>query len=155
MASLSTDSRGLILPCPGCQQANRIAFERLAARTRCGRCQAELPAATGVVEVPGEAEFAALSGQSPLPVFVDFWAPWCGPCRMVAPEIERLAQLTANEAIVAKVNTEELPTVAARFGIQSIPTFVVLRGGRELARTSGAMPAVRLREWIHRTLTQT
>lgn len=152
MSALSADSRGLVLACPGCGQANRIVYARLTAHTRCGRCQADLPLASGVVEVPGEAEFVALTGQSALPVFVDFWAPWCGPCRMVAPEIERLAQLTAGETVVAKLNTEEVPTVAARFGIQSIPTFVVLRGGRELARTSGALPAVRLREWLHQAL---
>ena len=153
MAALTADSRGLVLACPACGQANRIAYDRLTARTRCGRCQAGLPPTTDVVEVPGETEFIALTAQSTLPVFVDFWAPWCGPCPMVAQEVERLARLTAGEAVVAKLNTENVPTVAARFGIQSIPTFVVLSGGRELARTSGALPAVRLREWMLRSLT--
>lgn len=148
MSHLAADLRGLIVACPSCGQGNRLAYAALAARTRCGRCKTELPAPAGVVEPDSAEVFAALVGQSALPVFVDFWAPWCGPCKMVAPEIERLAQLTAGEAIAAKVNTETLPEVAGRFGIQSIPTFVVFHGGAEAARTSGAMPAPRLREFL-------
>jgi thioredoxin 2 len=152
MSHLATDLRGLIVTCPSCGQGNRLAYASLAARTRCGRCKTELPAPAGVVEPETAEAFAALVGQSALPVFVDFWAPWCGPCRMVAPEIERLAQLAAGEAIVAKVNTEALPDIGGRFGIQSIPTFVVFRGGAEAARTSGAMPAPRLREFLHQAV---
>jgi len=148
MSHLATDLRGLIVTCPSCGQGNRLAYATLTARTRCGRCKTELPAPAAVVEPDTAETFAALVGQSALPVFVDFWAPWCGPCRMVAPEIERLAQLAAGEAIVAKVNTEALPAVASRFGIQSIPTFVVFHGGSEAARTSGTMPAPRLREFL-------
>lgn len=152
MASLSADTRGLIVSCPSCGQGNRRVYDRLEARTRCGRCQVDLPTLAGVLAVPGEAEFTALVSRSSLPVFVDFWAPWCGPCRSVAPEIERLGQLAAGQAVIAKVDTESLPTVASRFQIQSIPTFVAFRDGREVARTSGAMPASRLLEWLKRSV---
>ena len=152
MASLSADTRGLILSCPSCGQGNRRVYDQLEARVRCGRCRIDLPPVAGVLSVPGEAEFTALVGGSVLPVFVDFWAPWCGPCRSVAPEIERLGQLAAGQAVIAKVDTESLPTVASRFQIQSIPTFVVFRDGQEVARTSGAMPASRLLEWLKRSV---
>ncbi|MBX3733282.1 MAG: thioredoxin [Verrucomicrobiae bacterium] len=148
MAHLASDSRGLIVTCPSCGQGNRLAFASLAAQIRCGRCKTELPSPGGVIEPDTAEVFAALIGQAALPVFVDFWAPWCGPCRMVAPEVERLAERAAGEAIVAKVNTEALPEVARRFGIQSIPTFAVFRGGSEVARTSGAIPAPRLHEFL-------
>ena len=152
MASLKADTRGLIVSCPSCGQGNRRVYDQLDARTRCGRCRIDLPPVTGVLAVPGEAEFTALVGRSPLPVFVDFWAPWCGPCRTVAPEIEQLGQLAAGQAVISKVDTESLPSVAARFQIQSIPTFVVFRDGHEVTRTSGAMPATRLLEWLKRSV---
>ena len=87
------------------------------------------------------ADFDALIRDSPLPVLVDFWAAWCGPCRAVAPELERLASERAGHVVVAKVDTEALPDVAGRFGIRGIPTMVLFRGGSEAARVSGAMPA--------------
>jgi thioredoxin 2 len=87
------------------------------------------------------AAFDELIGGSKLPVLVDFWAPWCGPCRMVAPEMEKLAQSKASSLVVAKVDTESVPGVAARFGISGIPTMILFEGGREAKRLSGAMPA--------------
>lgn len=148
MSPLSADTRGLITPCPNCGQGNRLAYSKLTAHARCGRCQTDLPPVNRIVEVDGAEAFEALVRQSSLPVFVDFWAPWCGPCRMVAPEIEHLAQLAAGEAVVVKVNTEAVPEVARQFGIQSIPTFVVFQRGTEAARTSGSMAAPRLLEFL-------
>jgi thioredoxin len=87
------------------------------------------------------AEFDELVRDAPAPVLVDFWADWCGPCRAVAPELEKLAEARSGKVIVAKVDTDALPDVAGRFGIRSIPTMIVFRGGREAERLSGAMPA--------------
>ena len=148
MPHLTADFRGLIMICPSCGQNNRLAYNKLANRARCGQCKAELPLPARVVEIDAAEVFVALIRCSAVPVFVDFWAPWCGPCRMVAPEIEKLAELSAGEAIIAKVNTEVLPEIASQFRIQSIPTFAVFDRSGEAARTSGAMPASRLREFI-------
>jgi len=128
----------MIVTCSGCGQDNRLPAPKLD-RARCGRCKASLHGAP--IAVGSEADFDELVRGAPLPVLVDFWAEWCGPCRMVAPEIERLARDRDGQVLVAKVDTEALPAVAARFSIRSIPTMVLFSGGRESKRSSGAMPA--------------
>jgi thioredoxin 2 len=90
-------------------------------------------------------QFDELVSDSPVPVLVDFWAAWCGPCRTVGPEIEKVARGTPGSLVVAKVDTEALPQIASRFGIRSIPTMILFRGGAEAKRVSGAMPAQALR----------
>ena len=132
------DERGVILTCPACTRRNRIPFGRDA---NCGHCGAAMPPPGEPVEVPSESSFDALIRDSRLPVVVDFWAPWCGPCRAVAPEIARVAAANAGRWIIAKVNTEALPGMGGRFGIQSIPTMAVFSSGKETARTAGARPA--------------
>ena len=92
--------------------------------------------------------FDALTARSSLPVLVDFWAPWCGPCKMVAPEFVKVARETAGQFVIAKVNTEELPSLSARFHITAIPTMVVFKNGLEVARQAGAMPAPAIRKFI-------
>ena len=105
-----------------------------------------------MVEVADSQSFRALVAEVPCPVFVDFWAPWCGPCRSVAPEIERLAVLMGDEALIVKVDTEALPEVVSEHRIQSIPTFVLFHRGSEVARTSGAMSANRLKSFIQQSI---
>jgi thioredoxin 2 len=102
------------------------------------------------VDIDSAASFNALIRTASLPVLVDFWAPWCGPCQMVAPEVARLAALAAGELLVVKVNTEAQPGIGANMGIRSIPTFAVFTAGREVERSSGAMPAAQLRAFALR-----
>lgn len=133
----------MILTCPSCGAGNRVPASRLRDRPKCGRCKASI-AADAPVAIGSAEEFSALVKESPLPVLVDFWAPWCGPCRVVAPELEKLAKQRTGEVLVVKVDTQALPALGARFGIESIPTFVRFDGGQETKRVSGAMRAAQL-----------
>ena len=145
MADWTSDERGVIGPCPGCGQRNRIPF---GAAARCGRCQRDLPPPSRPIEAASTAAFDALIAGSPLPVVVDFWAPWCGPCRMVAPELEKVAASRAGEWLVVKVNTDVLTELGERYRIRSIPTMSVFSGGREAGRTSGARPAADIESFV-------
>ncbi|HEX2855301.1 MAG TPA: thioredoxin domain-containing protein [Opitutaceae bacterium] len=149
---LTADERGVILHCQECHTANRIPFARLHGVGRCGRCKASLPRPGLPVVVETAAVFSALARTSSLPVFIDFWAPWCGPCKTVAPEVEKLAAMAAGELLVAKVDTEDQPEIAGTMSIRSIPTFAVFAGGREQDRVSGAMAAPELRAFARRAV---
>jgi thioredoxin 2 len=123
--------------CPHDGTVNRVPQERLADGPRCGRCKQ--PLFDGHPVVLSAANFDRHVGSSGLPLLVDFWATWCGPCRAMAPAFEKAAMLLEPGMRLAKVNTEDAPEIAARFGIRSIPTLILLAGGREVARQAGAM----------------
>ena len=149
--SLKSDARGIILPCPACGTANRIAYAKAASQGRCGTCKADLPHVSSPVEISDIEAFAALVSQSPIPVVIDFWAPWCGPCQMMAPEFAKAAAQAAGEALFVKVNTDEQPQIAGQFRIQGIPAFALIRGGKVAAQTSGFQPAARLLAWMRQS----
>ena len=139
--ALTLDARGVLTLCPSCGTTNRLTYGTVDRTTRCGKCREALPHPASPVEVHGADVFARLVGDAAVPVIVDFWAPWCGPCRAMAPELERAARQLAGEALVVKVNTEDEPELAARFRIRSIPTIAVFQQGREVTRVAGARPS--------------
>jgi thioredoxin 2 len=131
----------MIRTCSSCGAKNRVPATRLRDAPRCGKCKTAFGALDRPVELADPQAFDELVSGSPLPVLVDFWAPWCGPCRIVGPELEKLARDKAQSVVVAKLNTDAVPNVAARYGISGIPTMILFHGGRESKRLSGAMPA--------------
>jgi thioredoxin 2 len=148
---MSLDDRGVVVACGSCGQKNRFAYGRLGETVRCGKCKAILPAPSAPIEVDSAAHFDQLIASSSLPVVVDFWAPWCGPCRMVAPELQKVATRQAGKYLVVKVNTDVLADLGERFGIRSIPTMAVFAGGREVARTAGARPAADIEAFVEQS----
>ena len=154
MSGLQLEEKGVLTACPACGKTNRLPYRALDRETRCGQCRAALPAPAAPIEVPSASAFDALVRNAALPVVVDFWAPWCGPCRMVAPELEKVARTAAGEFIVVKVNTDALPELGERFRIRSIPTMAVFRDGAELTRAAGARPAADIQGFVRQALLQ-
>ena len=149
------DDRGVVVTCSGCGTKNRLAYETLDDRVRCGMCKVPLTAPGVPIELHSSADSDRLVATSSLPIVVDYWAPWCGPCRMVAPELQKVAARQAGRMLVVKVNTDELPDLGQRFNVRSIPTLAVFADGREVARTTGARPAQEIEPFVIQATTGT
>jgi|SRR5579872_2386076 len=140
----------ILVACPQCHSVVRTPRDRVDQKPKCPRCKA--PLLDGQPITLDSASFATHIEKGTLPVLVDFWAPWCGPCRMMAPVLERAAQQRASTLQVAKVNTDEQPQLAGRFDIRSIPTLILFSAGKEVARQSGAVDASTLNRWLDSAL---
>lgn len=140
-----------LIHCPNCGATNRVPLEKVQQGLEpvCGRCKTPLVVSNGPVIVT-DATFSAEVERSPLPVLLDMWAPWCGPCRMVAPVIDALAKELAGKVRVAKMNVDENPVTADRFTVRSIPALLVLKGGREIDRIVGAQPKAEILRRLER-----
>ena len=143
-------SEPLHIACPHCHALNRVPNQRLTDSPTCGKCHE--PLFTGHPVALGVDSFAAHQNRSDVPLLVDFWAPWCGPCLMMAPAFEAAAVQLEPHVRLAKVDTQSEPTLGQQFGIRSIPTLVLFRQGRELARQAGAMGAADIVRWTRQFL---
>ena len=151
-SSLHLDDKGILVACTHCGQTNRVAFDTLGHTARCGKCKEVIRAGAVPMEVSSAADFDRLIAHSAVPVVVDYWAPWCGPCRMVAPELEKVATRADGRYIVVKVNTDALSDLGQRYTIRSIPTMALFSKGREVSRTTGARPAADIEAFIAQAL---
>lgn len=136
-----------LVQCPHCGKTNRLPAAA-AGHPRCGNCRLDLP----WIVTAGDEDFARIAEQSAVPALVDFWAAWCGPCRMVSPVLDGLAREKAGQLKLVKVDVDRSPALSRRFDVQSIPTLMVLVDGKVVARQSGAAPAPVLRSWLESAL---
>jgi len=142
----------LMIRCPACGATNRVATDKVAAGRApvCGKCRAPLP--LGTPQPVTDASFAQEVERSPVPVLVDAWAPWCGPCHVIAPVIDQLAGEWAGRVRVVKLNVDDNPQTAARFGLRSIPTLLVMKDGREVDRLVGVQPKQEIARRLERAV---
>lgn len=139
----------MIVSCPHCNKGNRVPIEKLASKPTCGSCKNDL---LSLPITPDESAFEELIRSSSLPIAVDFWAPWCGPCKIFAPTFEASAAARSNKIVHVKIDTESHPAMGAKFNIRSIPTLVLFKSGKELNRVSGALQIAQLNQFIDQAL---
>ena len=148
MSVITADRGGVLVRCPSCGKTNRVRYAALASKNLCGSCRTPLSPPRTPVEVSDAMTFDVVVQSSVLPVLVDFWAPWCGPCQMMAPELDKVAAAAQNDWLVVKVNSDAVPELAERFRIRSIPTLAIFQGGREIDRVAGARSAEDIRSLV-------
>jgi thioredoxin 2 len=136
-----------LVRCPNCGRKNRVPAA-VSGHPQCGNCHKPLPWITDA----GDDTFAEIAEAASIPVVVDLWAPWCGPCRMVSPALAQVATEMAGQIKLVKVNVDEAPRLQQRFGVQSIPTLLLLRKGEVIARQVGAVPEPAIKAWVTRAL---
>ena len=147
---MTLDQAGVLVACHSCQTMNRLKYGALERATQCGKCQSPLPFPSEPLELTGTQLFDAVITTASVPVVVDFWAVWCGPCHMMAPEIAKVAQRTAGRALVLKVDTDADAELSQRYQIRSIPTIAIFQDGREVTRVAGVQPAASIEQLITR-----
>ena len=139
----------MIRTCSSCRKNNRVPAEHLADNGRCGSCKAELPPVAVPIDVDA-GEFDEIVNGARVPILIDFWAAWCGPCRTAAPEVKKVAEEMAGKAIVLKVDTERSPAIAQRFNVMSIPNFVVIKNGQLVFQQPGLVDHSQMASWLRR-----